>query len=387
MPLKPPEFYEGREQTYLKHFFLEQYLTKLAYNVLHSWSDFVYVDGFSGPWRSEDEGYEDTSFHIAIQTLRGVRNGFKDRFNKNKQVRCIFVEKNPEAFAELDGFAKTVQDIQIQTIPGEFEKAIPTIVERIGERSFSLIFIDPTGWTGFGLREIKPILQLRGEMLISFMFNDINRFFEDPTHTKAASYTSLYGGPEWFDEYTELRDQDWDREDALLEVYRRRVKRFGSYDYVTTTRIKKPLEERSYFHLVYATRNWKGVQVFRQVEMKAAPLQENVRAGAKVRAKEGDGRQTGLFDDLPIAPGPRTFEQERELSHSRGRNLLLETLRNQRRVEYKYLRADVMQIPLVWESDLKAWLKTMLASGDIEIEGLTGRSTVPKPDSIIVYRG
>ena len=181
-------------------------------------------------------------------------------------------------------------------------------------------------------------------------------------------------------------DQDWDREDALLEVYRRRVKRFGSYDYVTTTRIKKPLEERSYFHLVYATRNWKGVQVFRQVEMKAAPLQENVRAGAKVRAKEGDGRQTGLFDDLPIAPGPRTFEQERELSHSRGRNLLLETLRNQRRVEYKHLRADVMQIPLVWKSDLKAWLKTMLASGDIEIEGLTGRSTVPKPDSIIVYR-
>ncbi len=53
--MKPPEFYRGREQTYLKHFFLEKYLERVAWNILSFRDEFVYVDGFSGPWKSEDE--------------------------------------------------------------------------------------------------------------------------------------------------------------------------------------------------------------------------------------------------------------------------------------------------------------------------------------------
>lgn len=32
-PVKDPEYYRGREQTYLKHFFLEKYLERVAYNI------------------------------------------------------------------------------------------------------------------------------------------------------------------------------------------------------------------------------------------------------------------------------------------------------------------------------------------------------------------
>ncbi len=52
--MRPPEFYEGREQTFVKHLFLERYLEQVAFHVLWFRDDFVYVDGFSGPWRSED---------------------------------------------------------------------------------------------------------------------------------------------------------------------------------------------------------------------------------------------------------------------------------------------------------------------------------------------
>lgn len=31
--MKPPEFYRGREQTYIKHFFLEKYLERVAWNI------------------------------------------------------------------------------------------------------------------------------------------------------------------------------------------------------------------------------------------------------------------------------------------------------------------------------------------------------------------
>ncbi|MCH9054044.1 MAG: hypothetical protein IIA72_23845 [Proteobacteria bacterium] len=77
--MKPPEFYRGREQTYLKHFFLEKYLERVAWNILSFRDEFVYVDGFSGPWKSEDEALEDTSFMIALNQLRKVRQGLKER--------------------------------------------------------------------------------------------------------------------------------------------------------------------------------------------------------------------------------------------------------------------------------------------------------------------
>ena len=75
--MKPLEYYAGREQTYLKHFFLERYLERVAYNIGSFAAEFVYVDGFSGPWRSEDQTFEDTSFMIAVATLRRVREGLK----------------------------------------------------------------------------------------------------------------------------------------------------------------------------------------------------------------------------------------------------------------------------------------------------------------------
>jgi hypothetical protein len=67
--VKTVEYYRGREQTYLKHFFLEKYLERVTYVIGYSYPEFVYVDGFSGPWRSQSEAFEDTSFMIAINRL------------------------------------------------------------------------------------------------------------------------------------------------------------------------------------------------------------------------------------------------------------------------------------------------------------------------------
>src|SRR5690348_1853237 len=190
--MKPPEFYSGREQTYVKHFFLERYLEQVAYHILSFMDDFVYVDGFSGPWRSQDENFADTSFSIAVETLRKVRDATNERFNKRCRMSCIFVEKSTDAFADLQRFVATVQDINVEAIPGEFENTISTLLQKIAS-SFSLIFIDPTGWTGFGMRQIQPLLTLRGEVLINFMFHDINRFLDTPDQAKAHSYDRLYG--------------------------------------------------------------------------------------------------------------------------------------------------------------------------------------------------
>jgi three-Cys-motif partner protein len=157
--VKPLDYYRGREQTYLKHFFLERYLERVAYNIGSFASEFVYVDGFSGPWRSQDQAFEDTSFKIAIATLRRVREGL-EKIGRTPTIRCVFVEKDSTAFGLLQQAVGDVDDIHITALNAEFEQAIPDVLKAIGN-AFSLVFIDPTGWTGFGLNQIVPILTHR----------------------------------------------------------------------------------------------------------------------------------------------------------------------------------------------------------------------------------
>lgn len=213
--MKPPEYYRGREQTYLKHFFLERYLERVAYNIGSFTDDFVYVDGFSGPWKAADESLEDTSFVIAIKKLREVRDGLA-KVGRSPRIRCLFVEKDPVAFEALKNAVKDVDDITVQVIHGDFEEKIGEILRFIG-KAFSLMFIDPTGWTGFGLKQIAPILQHRpGEVLVNFMFDHINRFLDDPRPETTASFNELFGGPGW----EHLLEAGPGREDAVVDFYR-----------------------------------------------------------------------------------------------------------------------------------------------------------------------
>ena len=66
--------YAGREQAYVKHCLLEKYL--LVQKVGSAWDSIVYVDGFSGPWQVNDPELADSSFGVAVETLRGAHIAF-----------------------------------------------------------------------------------------------------------------------------------------------------------------------------------------------------------------------------------------------------------------------------------------------------------------------
>lgn len=309
--MKPPEYYRGREQTYLKHFFLERYLERVAYTIGSFYNDFVYVDGFSGPWKSGDEALDDTSFMIAIQKLRQVREGLA-KVGRTPKIRCMFIEKEPGSYRALQATVRNVTDIQIETLNGEFEHSIPEVLKFVG-KAFYLVFIDPTGWTGFGLKQITPVLQHRpGEVLVNFMFDYINRFLDDPRPDVASSFTELFGGPGW---ETAVRTAVR-REDAIVELYRERMRAAGGFAHVTSTRILKPTHDRSYFYLVYGTRHFKGLVEFREVERKAVDEQERVRFAAKQESREARTGQTELFSADDVAGAPASFEAERSMQRS-----------------------------------------------------------------------
>src|SRR5258708_5464482 len=158
-PMKPPAYYKKKEQTYLKHFFLERYLETVAFHIGYTHREFVYVDCFSGPWRSKDENLAYTSIRIALAKLNYL----------------------------LEALAAQGRDIRDAT----------------------------------------------------------------------------------------------DRETASITKYMDQVRNFGGYAHVTSSRILKPLHDRAYFHLIYATRSPKGVIKFRDVEKQTVREQDTVRATAQ----------------------------------------------------------------------------------------------------------
>jgi three-Cys-motif partner protein len=182
--------YSGREQTKAKHFILKRYLQALAFKVL-TFSDITYVDGFSGPWETKTEDFRDSSFMIAISVLRDAQKRILERTGTRRRIRCFFSESNAEAFAQLKEavapFHKPEEGFEIETYGGKFEDAVNDIQIFIGS-SFPLIFIDPTGWTGYPFTKIKPLfLRSKCEVLINFMYEFINRFaYSDDPDTVAS---------------------------------------------------------------------------------------------------------------------------------------------------------------------------------------------------------
>lgn len=291
--MRPPEFYKGREQTYLKHFFLEKYLQRVAFHIGYFYPRFVYVDGFSGPWRAQGEDLSDTSFRIALDQLNYVQTGLAaPPHHKHPTVEAIFIEKDPVAFVALQQAVTEYKGtIKVTPLPGTFEANIPKIIQRIG-KAFAFFLIDPTGWKGFGMQPIKPVLtHTPGEVIINFMYDNINRFLNSSDPKTEASLDALFGTDKW----RVLRDVE-EREYAIVDFYREQIRHAGGFPFVTSTRILKPTQDRAYYHLVYATRNQKGILEFRKVEEASVYEQEQVRLTAKRQEREHRTGQSELFN-------------------------------------------------------------------------------------------
>ena len=140
----PSNYDGGREPAYVKHSLLEIYLTELAYRVGKKWDPVVYVDGFAGPWKTHDPGHADSSFSIAIEALRRSQAGLREAHGRELRVKCILVEQDKAAFAELKRFAinETSPGFDVQALQGEFVKQIAVIdglIQESGKNPFKFL--------------------------------------------------------------------------------------------------------------------------------------------------------------------------------------------------------------------------------------------------------
>jgi three-Cys-motif partner protein len=367
------EHYKGREQTFVKHYFLEQYLETVGFHLGYNHRDFFYVDSFSGPWQARGQALEDTSVHLALEKLNYVQNGLAIS-GRRCNISAIFVEKDAKAFSELEQLvSRACRDVRVHPIHGSFEENIPEILRLIGS-SFALFFIDPKGWTGFGLNKITPLLLHRpGEAIINFMYDYINRFLANTDAPTETSFDLLFGTRDW----RALRASN-DRDHEIVEFYCGRIRDAGRFEYITSTPVLKPQQDRVYYHLVYGTHNPTGIVEFRATERKSAAVQEHARSTAQRQAREIRAGQTELDWGQCDTMSP-IVERERRRAVAVGQELVFRLL-SQGASDYEHLRGRVLEIPFYWESDLKKLLRSARAAGAIEIDGLGPRERVPKPD-------
>jgi three-Cys-motif partner protein len=106
--------YNGREQSYVKHVFLENYLNRLVHKTASSYTHIVYVDGFAGPWQSASELFEDTSFGIPLNVLRRAKASWK-KHGREVKMSAFLVERSAEAYERLAQIAPKYPDIAIST--------------------------------------------------------------------------------------------------------------------------------------------------------------------------------------------------------------------------------------------------------------------------------
>lgn len=363
--------YEGREQSLVKHLILKRYLLRFALIIGRHWPSITYVDCFSGPWKSKSESFEDTSFAIAISQLREARDELKERFAVDLKLRAFFIERDPDAFNQLQTFVEEIDDVEIATRNAELENSIDEIREFVGHtKTFPFIFIDPKGWSGFALDVIRPLLELTpSELLINFMTQHIVRFIDNTASQE--SFEHLFGSSTFRDRLSGTGQED--RVDAAVFEYRDAVAAAGKFTHPGISGILNPVKNRSHFHLIYLSRNAKGLDVFKSEEKRSMSDMETARARAEQKQRE---KKTGRLEFTwpDDAPESDYFEFLRDRYRHLAQDAVSARLRIAGRLAYDDAWNLWLRFPMVWESDLKDWIK----NSRVRVEGMAARDRVPK---------
>jgi three-Cys-motif partner protein len=340
------------------------------------------VDGFSGPWETKTEDFRDSSFMIAIAVLQDAQNRILERTGTRRRIRCFFSESNAEAFAQLQlavaPFHRPEEGFEIETYGGKFEDAVIEIQAFIGS-SFPLIFIDPTGWTGYPLSKIKPLfLRAKCEVLINFMYEFINRFAYSDDPEIVASIDPILGGPGWGGRL----DPNLRRGPAVEKLFRDTLKAEGNFDFVVSTKIDKATAERPHFFIAYGTKSLDGLKTFRQIEYDALREHEKNRAYVKEKQREERSNMADLFSGHQAAVQEATIDDVVDEQKASASADLMAILALDGPLRFSGVVARLLQTYILRETNVKDICVDLAKAGAIE-NTWGGGNRKPHDDTII----
>jgi three-Cys-motif partner protein len=366
--------YDGREQSYVKHVLLESYLDSLVHKIASAYQDFVYVDGFAGPWQSANEKFEDTSFGIALNALRRAKASWKQR-GREVNMSAFLIEKTKTAYERLARVPARYPDLAVQTFADDFLAVLPKILKDIPRNAFAFFLIDPKGWH-IPLAKLAPLLaRPKSEVIFNFMFDFINRAAGIAEPAVVAGLNELMPDGNW---RSTLAAGTEDRKPILVKAFSDNLRKIGNYDFIAETSVLRPTRERTLYCLFYATRHEKGIEVFRDCQVEALKEQSRTRAGVKVRHKEtttGQGEIFQSFDDM--GPNKQLVDLQCELETARQSVLAL-TPFEPNAILYDQLWPQVLAHNIVRKVDVNKIAAKLRADGKLLISDWERNKRVPQ---------
>ena len=217
------------------------------------------------------------------------------------------------------------------------------------------------------------------------MTSHIRRFLTEE-HSQE-SFVGLFGSPKFKERIEGLSGNELD--DALTNEYMEALRKAGKFQYVLPAIILHPEIDRTHFHLIYGTRHPKGVEVFKDTEKRAMDQMERVREQAQRRRREERTGQQEIFFATQGVPESQHYSLLRDHYLALSREAVQKRLRQDGQISYDSAWLLALSQPLVWESDLRDWLKEWQEQGHLRLEGLQGRERVPKRDysHLLVWQG
>lgn len=249
--------------TEAKHAILRKYLDAWL-PIITRWNGRVlYIDGFAGP--GEYIGGKDGSPIIAIKAVlehkTKITSEIKMFFIEADKKRCEFLEQKI-AYLEIP------PKIDTECFCDRFDEVLTKILDYIDEQKTRLapafVFIDPFGFAGIPFALIKRIMQNpKCEVLITFMYEEINRFVSDKRIWDSLEET--FGTDKW---KKVIHEKDSRRRSVLLRgIYKNQLDKEAGIKFVRSFKMVNKANKTDYF-LFFGTNNSTGLEKMKEAMWK-----------------------------------------------------------------------------------------------------------------------
>jgi three-Cys-motif partner protein len=366
----PPE-YHNREQSYLKHRVLREYLAlwgrKIGSLARGGPVTLWYVDCFAGPWQSQNEQLEDTSIHIGLAALEEAGGIWRDN-GQNVLLRAVFVEKDKAAFSRLEEFLSERDGlVRTHAFHGEFGAHASDVARLLGDDP-AFVFVDPTGFKGVAMDFIRPLLAKRmREVLVNVMFNDINRFKDDRRAFLREQMKAFFG-------LNEAQLKKGLSEPELLRTYRKNLKERCHLTYAADLAVPHPTKQRTWFRLVIGGKHPDVLRVFRTVEARVIGDEAaSVRTGARDRKTEKRTGQLPLLAGQAAPPKDPWYAKDNESDRRGSIDDLIAVLATTGRRRYRDLWPLVLEERHLTKGQLAHAIVSAVKEGRLVIDPVKPR--------------
>lgn len=355
------DWYYDREQSRAKHEILRRYLTPFAQKILRQWPSIDFIDGFSGPWENRDEeNLSDTSIGVSLQTLSAVAESLGHN-TSNRLIRCIFNEEKSSSFAKLETYLNDNREefplLKTAIFRGKFEDNAVEI-RRSATHAFQLLFIDPTGYTGFPPSSLGLFKGRSTEIIVNFMRSFIERFVSGEHEDRERHLAGLVGQKRA--KYLLVTGLTIE---SLEAEYLSMLRSDLGYRFAGFSPIHNKDKNEIHFNLAYATNHFAGMEVLRNAEYGALSEYDRKRF-----ERSRDTTTSDLFEGMDEELEVRGPYLQRRRAHLDGVDQALqkELAKHPNGIDFGNLAATVQQSHFLRQTELKAALVEMADRGVVQ---------------------